>query len=129
MVHDVYQNGKLSVLVATEDEAIQKQVLSVLKKRKYPVVVAHNCQQALEYLLDRDFDVVIFDPSIKELDGSDAIKLIKRLRPQIPLVVLADETSYESSVKIAQAGVYFRLFKPLDAEITKELMESLEERS
>ncbi|MCG8603924.1 response regulator [bacterium] len=126
MEQNFNQSSTLSVLVATQDEAVKRQVLNVLEKKEYPVVVAHDCEQVLEYLLDRDFDVVIFDPSIKELEGSDAIKLIKRLRPQLPLVVLADESSYETSIKIAQAGVYFRLFKPLDTEITKELIASLE---
>ena len=101
MEQNFNQSSTLSVLVATQDEAVKRQVLNVLEKKEYPVVVAHDCEQVLEYLLDRDFDVVIFDPSIKELEGSDAIKLIKRLRPQLPLVVLADESSYETSIKIA----------------------------
>ena len=102
--------------------------MSVLNERHYPVVVVDSCEEALEYLLDHDFDVIIFDLVIRELQGYDAVKLIKRLRPKLPLVVLADETSYETSIKIAKAGVYFRLFKPVDEGIAKELIESLEEK-
>ncbi len=128
MNSDSNHDSQLSVLVATQDEQIKERVLSVLSDKHYPVVVVDNCEQALEYLLDHDFDVIIFDPAIRELEGSDAVKLIKRLRPKLPLVVLADETSYETSIKIAKAGVYFRLFKPIDEGIAKELIESLEER-
>ena len=123
------QKKRLSVLVATSDEFIRDRVVEALEGKQFQTVVVDNCEHALEYLLDHDFEAVIFDPSLKELHGSDAVKLIKKLCPELPLVVLADESSYETSVKIATAGVYFRLFKPIDDEIIKELIESLEQRA
>jgi len=49
------------------------------------------------------------------------MQLIKKIRPKLPLIVLSEAISYESEVKIAKLGVHFRLNKPLDQEVTKEL--------
>ena len=56
------------------------------------------------------------------------MQLIQKNRPKLPLIVLSEAISYESEVKIAKLGVHFRLNKPLDREVTKELFESLERR-
>ena len=120
--------GKLSVLMAVEDDFSCDRILEVLSKRRYDVHVARTCKEVVEFLWDHDCDVLIFDPEIKPIDGAEAIELIKKLRQDLPLVVFADDSSYESGVRIAQAGVFFRLVKPLDAEITSEVLRTLEEK-
>ena len=124
----VIQSEKLTVLFAGGDEYLKERVLEVLDKDRHHVVVADNCKDALEKLLDSDFDAIIFDHDLKELDSTDTMQLIKKIRPKLPLIVLSEAISYESEVKIAKLGVHFRLNKPLDEEVTKALFESLERR-
>lgn len=80
----------------------------------------------LRYLLESEFDLIILDPDIKELSGLELIPCIKKVRPDIPMIVTSDESSYETGVKIAQEGVYFRMGKLLDNEITNEVLRSVE---
>ncbi len=128
MTKKVIQSEKLTVLFASGDEYLKERVLEVLDKDRHHVVVADNCKDALEKLLDSDFDAIIFDHDLKELDSTDTMQLIKKIRPKLPLIVLSEAISYESEVKIAKLGVHFRLNKPLDEEVTKALFESLESR-
>lgn len=127
------QQGKnrrqLTVLLATRDDCLKEKVLAILEEHRCPVATVDNCIDALECLIDYDFDFVIFDPELKELSGYDAMQLIKRIRPKTPLVVFADDSSFENGVKIAKAGVYFRMDKPINEDITKQLILSLERRS
>ena len=118
MAKKVTQSEKLTVLFASRDEGLKEKVLRVLDKDKHRVVVVNTCKDALESLLDSDFDAIIFDHDLKELDSTDAMQLIKRIRPDLPLIALSDAISYESEVKIAKIGVHFRLNKPLDGDIT-----------
>ena len=122
------KSAELSVLVATSDGNIQTKILEVLDKKKYTTVVANNCKQTLEKILHQEFDAVILDPELNILDGSDSIELIKKMRPKIHMIVFSDDSSYETGVKIAKAGVYFRLLKPVDEQVTTELIDSLEEK-
>ncbi|MCH7773980.1 MAG: response regulator [Bacteroidetes bacterium] len=128
MTKKVRESEKLTVLFASGDEYLKERVLEVLDKDRHHVVVADNCKDALEKLLDSDFDAIIFDHDLKELDSTDTMQLIKKIRPKLPLIVLSEAISYESEVKIAKLGVHFRLNKPLDEEVTKALFESLERR-
>lgn len=118
--------GKLSVLFATRDDFLQDTVLEVLEEKNYKVVVVNSCKKVFEALLDYDFDFVIFDPDVEGLSGLDAIQLIKKMVAKLPLIIVSDESSYESGVKIAKAGVLFRLGKPIEQSIAKQLFESLE---
>ena len=128
MTKKVIKSEKLTVLFASNDDSLKERVLGVLDEDRHHVVVADNCKDALEKLLDSDFDAIIFDHDLKELDSTDTMQLIKKIRPKLPLIVLSETISYESEVKIAKLGVHFRLNKPLDEEVTKALFESLERR-
>ncbi|MFQ5865377.1 MAG: response regulator [bacterium] len=119
---------KLTVLLATRDNLLKEKVLEILNEKDYPVVVVNSCRNAIQYMLDYEFDLVIFDPDLRELDGLGTIQLIKRYRPKVPIVVTSDHTSYETGVKIARVGVYFRMGKPIDEQITKELIQSVEKK-
>ena len=125
MAKKVKQSEKLTVLFASRDEYLKERVLRVLDKERHQVVIVDSCKDALENLLDSDFDAIIFDNDLKELDSADAMQLIKKIRTKSPLIVHSEAISYESEVKIAKVGVHFRLNKPLDEDVTKTLFESL----
>lgn len=122
------KNGRLTVLLASKDTFFKDIVLEILHQHDYPVVVVDSCAKALEYLLENDFDFIIFDPDLQPLTGSDAIKIIKKLRPKIPVIAVSDESSYETEVKIAETGVFFRLGKPINEQITKAIVETIEKK-
>ena len=89
MTKKVIQSEKLTVLFASGDEYLKERVLEVLDKDRHHVIVADNCKDALEKLLDSDFDAIIFDHDLKELDSTDTMQLIKKIRPKLPLIVLS----------------------------------------
>ena len=119
---------KLSVLLATRDDHLKEALLDILGKNDYPVVAVDSCAAALHYVLENKFDLILFDLDLKELNGLDALQLIKKLRPQKPMIVISDDSSYESGVKIAKVGVYYSMEKPIDAQATQELIKSVEKK-
>jgi len=118
-----------TVLLATQDAFFRTHVLQVLQDHGCPVVVVGTCYEALCYVLQQEFDCIIIDPEIKEMDGAETAKLIRNNYPQVPLIVASDERSFERGVQIAELGVYFRLGKPADENTTKEIVKSLIEKS
>lgn len=115
-----------AVLLATGDDFTKERLIEILDRKVYQVVHVDSCKKALEYLLNHDFDAVIFDPEIEALRGVDAVHVIKKISPQLPTIVFSTEESYETEVKLAELGVHFRLGKPIDENITKELFRNLE---
>lgn len=121
------REDKLTVLIATSDTATRNNLMTVLNEKDYHTVVVDNCKDALEILLEQEFDFTIFDPDIRELSGTEAVEIIRKMRPNLPVIVASDEESYEEGLKIAQTGVYFRIGKPLDADFAKELVKTVKE--
>lgn len=122
------KSDRLTVLLASKDTFFTEMVLRILHENGYPVVVTESCGEALEYMLDKEFDFVIMDPDLEPLMGSDAIKIVKKLKPNIPLITVNDESSFETGIKIAETGVFFRLGKPVDEKMTKDIVKLMEKK-
>lgn len=119
-------NKDFSILLATSDDLTKERLVDILSKRNYHFEVVDSYTGAIEILMDHNFDLVIFDPALKAMTGHEALKLIKKIHPKTPIIVTSDEKSYEAETKIASIGVYFRLGKPVDEKITRELVRNLE---
>ncbi len=121
-------SNKLTVLLASQDIFFKDQILDILHEQEYPVVVVDSCYKALKYSLENNFDCIVFDPDLKEMNGAETAKLIKHFRPKTPLITVSDEQSYATGVQIAEMGVYFRLGKPVNKAIAKELVKTVQKK-
>lgn len=118
----------LTVLIATRDIDLKVRLIEILISKGHQPVVVENCKYALLKLLDYEIDLVIFDPDLTEMDGADTVEIIKKIQPQLPIVVTSDNTTFETGVKIAKVGVYFRMSKPIDEQIIEELFKIVEKK-
>ena len=118
------KKNKFTVLLATSNSTKEK-LIAILDRNVYQIEYADNYKKALESLLQYEFDAIIVDPDIEELKGPDGVQIIKKINPQIPMIVVSGEKSYETDVRIAKLGVYYRLGKPIDEKFTKKLLDNL----
>ena len=116
------------MLVASKDTFFKDQILEILHEQEYPVVVVDSCYKALKYSLENNFDCIIFDPDLKEMNGAETAKLIKHFRPKMPIIAVSDEQSYATGAQIAEMGVYFRLGKPVNEALAKELVKTVQKK-
>ena len=71
----------LSVLVAEDNPINQEVALAMLTKRGHRVDVVENGRRAVEAATRKDYDVILMDIQMPELDGLDATKEIRKRRP------------------------------------------------
>ena len=64
--------------------------LRVLREKGYELVTATNGSLALRILRARPVDAVVLEYSIRALGGAAVLDQIRRVRPQVPIVVVAD---------------------------------------
>jgi DNA-binding NarL/FixJ family response regulator len=81
----------LRILIADDQEAIQKRVRSILVSHSGLEVCADasNGREAVEKALELKPDLIILDITMPELNGLDAARMIKRFSPEVPIIILS----------------------------------------
>jgi|SRR5579862_1278624 len=64
--------------------------LRVLREKGYELVTATNGRLALRILRERPVDAVFFEYCTRVLGGAEVLDEIRRVRPQVPIVMVAD---------------------------------------
>ena len=114
------------VLVVEDNQISFKLIHAVLKQVKANVVHAVNGKKAIEAVeSEAHFDLVLMDMQMPEVDGLEATRRIKQIRPLLPIVATTANTYDENIVACREAGCDGFLTKPLQFRKMFELMQSL----
>ncbi len=101
------------ILVASRDEACQKNFYEMFKNRKLTIHTVFDEADLLLALLDGDYTALIYDLEFSVLDSLKMVKILRKLRPKISLVVLSNDSSKELGGKVLQEGVAYYGIKPI----------------
>lgn len=110
---------KLHILIA-EDNLLNAQVIvAFLNRLGHTSKVASNGLEALDVLAQEDFDAVLMDIEMPEMDGLDATKAIRKgekavRNPEIPVVALTAHALRDYEEKSYSVGMNNYLTKPVD---------------
>jgi len=112
----------LNLLVAEDNDVNRLLMDEILKQWGITYQFAENGKIAVEKALKQDFDLILMDVSMPEMDGMEATKIIKKQRPDLPVVALtAHGTSLFPQDDITEI-MDGHLLKPIDAEKLKKLL-------
>jgi two-component system response regulator HydG len=73
--------------------------------------------EALACLEDQDFDVIVTDIAMAEMDGLELCRRVAEVRPGLPVVVITGQGSMEAAVAALRAGAYDFVTKPVDEKL------------
>lgn len=80
--------GGAVVLVVDDEEGVRRMVTAALTESDYEVVTAANGVEALKRLAERpDIDVVLLDVMMPQMDGAQALRLLRDRAPQIRIIL------------------------------------------
>jgi len=108
-----------TILVIDDDLTVLKSLERLFKKEGYEIACVSSGKAALELIENRDFDLVVADIRMPDLDGVETVRMIKEMRakqskPNIPVVFI---TGYSDMVAIDKAKQYGEVvLKPFDLE-------------
>lgn len=108
-----------TILVVDDDPQVLNSLERLFKKEGYIVYAAKNGKEALEKVDKTDFDLVIIDIRMPELDGIETVKSIKEIRkhnskPDIPVMFITGYADIDANEKAKQFGDV--VLKPFDLE-------------
>lgn len=112
-------------LLLIDDEVGYVNVLSNrLTKRSFQVGKANSGAEAFQILRQNDFDVAVLDLKMEDMDGIEILKILKKMAPELVVIMLTGHGSAEAAHEGIKQGAYDYLTKPCELD---ELIEKIRE--
>lgn len=110
----IRQNQALRILLAEDDEIIQKVTLLMLKKLGYCADVAANGLEVLSALEHYSYDIVLMDIQMPEMDGLEATRIIRQNRQEgLRIIAVTASAPEETREKCFDVGMNDYVSKPV----------------
>jgi two-component system nitrogen regulation response regulator GlnG len=108
-----------TILIADDDRAIRTVLSQALGRAGYTVRATSSAATLWRWVEEGAGDLVITDVIMPDENGLDLVPRIKRVRPDLRVVVMSAQSTFMTAVKAAQRGAFEYLPKPFDL---KELL-------
>ncbi|HKX07255.1 MAG TPA: nitrogen regulation protein NR(I) [Stellaceae bacterium] len=107
-------NTGATILVADDDRAIRTVLGQALGRLGYEVKSTGNAATLWRWVEDGEGDLVITDVVMPDENGLDLIPRIKKVRPELRVVVMSAQNTLLTAVKATERGAFEYLPKPFD---------------
>ena len=122
-------NGKrIKLLIADDEKNFSLILQKELSRKDFDVSVANDGRSAVEFAEKVDYDVIVMDIMMPNLDGIQALKILKQAEPSPEVIMLTGNASVESAIEAMKAGAYDYLTKPCKIEELDVLIRKAYER-
>ena len=105
-----------TVLIADDDRSIRTVLTQALGRSGYQVRSTGNAATLWRWVEDGEGDLVITDVIMPDENGLDLIPRIRRIRPELRVVVMSAQSTLMTAVKATQRGAFEYLPKPFDLQ-------------
>ena len=102
------------ILVIEDDKQIQRILHNILSMNDFEVDQAFDGVEGMKKIKTNDYDVVLCDIKMPKKDGHEVIVESKKLKPELPIVVISGNTDLEKAIETMRHGAFDYLKKPFD---------------
>ena len=116
-----------TILVADDDRAIRTVLNQALGRLGYDVRTTGNAATLWNWVSTGEGDLVITDVMMPDENGLDLLPRMKKLRGDLPVIVMSAHNTLSTALKATERGAYDYLAKPFDlTELTNVVKRALE---
>lgn len=118
-------------ILLVDDEICYVNVLSNrLSKRNILATKAFSGTEAIQAFRNQDFDVIILDLKLEDMDGIEVLKILKKMDPHVNVIMLTGHGSEQAAKDGVKEGAYDYLTKPCElSELIQKIQEAHAKRS
>ena len=102
----------MRVLLVEDEKGISSAICQVLKKENFTVDPVYTGTDGLDYALTENYDVVVLDVMLPEMDGFQVLKRMREQGVRTPVCMLTARSTLEDRVKGLETGADYYLPKP-----------------
>lgn len=120
-------NMPYSVLILDDDADFNSLLTDIFEQADYIVTSITDPLEAVEAFRDTDYDLVVTDHKMPEMTGAEFMKVIKKIKPEVPVIMVSGYLENDTIRELISEGVGGVFLKPLNIfsllERTSELIE------
>ncbi len=103
-----------NILIADDDAAIRTVLSHALSRAGYEVRSTGNAATLWRWVSQGDGDLIITDVVMPDENAFDLLPRIKKLRPELPVIVMSAQNTLMTAIRASERGAYEYLPKPFD---------------
>ena len=120
---------KTRILVVDDERSMREMLCILLEREGYEAVEAGSADKALQLFESSVFDLVISDIQMPGMNGIDLLAHIKKLSPDVPVLMITAFATAEQAVDAIKLGAFHYFTKPFNNdEIRALIRNALEKR-
>jgi len=100
------------ILIADDEPNVRRTLSSTLRLEGYETLPAADGDEAVQLARARPVDAAILDLQMPKMDGMEALRRIRKERPDLPVLILTAHGSVAAAVEAVRAGAFDFLEKP-----------------
>jgi DNA-binding NtrC family response regulator len=101
------------ILIIDDEQSIRRTLREILEYEKYQVEDAETGMEGLQKISEQDFDVILCDIKMPEMDGIETLEAIKQIT-DCPVIMISGHGTIETAVEAIKKGAYDYIAKPPD---------------
>ncbi len=105
-----------NILIIEDEAAIRRVLIKILSEENdsYQVFEAEDGLNGIEQIRKSEFDLVLCDIKMPKMDGVEVLEAIKKLKPEIPVVMISGHGDLDTAVNTMRLGAFDYISKPPD---------------
>ncbi len=112
-----------TILVVDDEKMTRQNLEHVFKKDGYDVKTAASGTEALNFLKDTSFDVIVTDLKMEKVDGMDVLSHAKTKDPSTEVIIITGYATVNTAIEAMKKGSYHFLAKPLKLNEIRETIQ------
>jgi two-component system nitrogen regulation response regulator NtrX len=104
------------ILIIEDESAIRRVLKKIISEENdsYTVEEAEDGLEGVEMVIKNDFDLILCDIKMPKMDGVEVLEKIKKIKPEIPVVMISGHGDLDLAVNTMRLGAFDYISKPPD---------------
>jgi DNA-binding NtrC family response regulator len=107
----------MKILVVDDDRRIVKTTCDILKIKGHEAIAAYTGEEGVDMVKRERPDCVLMDIKMPGISGVDAMKQMRSVIPDLPIVLVSAYATEDTVTEAERAGAYAVMSKPLDFQV------------
>ena len=116
------------VLLVDDEHDFVEALAERMETRGMKVSATTSAKEAIKKIETESFDAIVLDLQMPEMDGLEALSIIKKIRPELQIILLTGHATVEKGIEAMKLGALDLIEKPADLKTIVEKINTAKAR-